>query len=106
MIVNFTINMNDMIRTEFLWSLFSHVLALANAHEAAEPRNTKIDEVRECLKDARNFINEAEDLFEHSAAVIEIGRAYEALTGDPSLRERGRELSKELCESTRIGAVA
>jgi hypothetical protein len=106
MIVNFTVNMKDMLRTEFLWSLFTHVLALANVHEAANPRNSNIDEVREHLKEARNIISEAGDLYDHAAAVIVIGRAYEALTGDASLRERGKELTKELLQSEKVKARA
>lgn len=96
------ITMADLTRHAAITSLFSHVLALANSKEASDPLNSEIDKVREYLSEARACINECEDLLEHASAAIEIGRAYEGLCGDSTLKDQARALQKAILASQRV----
>jgi hypothetical protein len=96
------ITMDDMLRHQAMASLFSLVLALANSKEIVDPLNEDIEAVREHLKLARTLINEADGPLDHATAALCIGRAYECLDGDSSLREQAKALTEAILAQGRL----
>lgn len=95
--IQIDINAADMTNTG-IWRLFRYVLSMANEMEVSDPQNDKFNGVRESLTDARALIHGASGLLDHACAAVELGRAFEMMTGDKSLREQAKVLMRQFLD--------